>query len=92
MKCCVLRSSAGGIAAVLGILLLLPTVLQMIPAEWAQDLLPYLVSIAGMNTFTSTTAEATADGFGVWLNLLIVLGWVAAAGVGAATTLAKRDA
>ena len=88
----ILRSSAGGIAAVLGILLLLPTVLQMIPADWAQDLVPYLISIAGMNTFTSTTAEATADGFGVWLNLAIVLGWVAAAGIGAATTLAKRDA
>ncbi|WP_159603847.1 ABC-2 transporter permease [Agromyces humi] len=88
----ILRSSAGGIAAVLGILLLLPTVLQMIPADWAQDLVPYLVSIAGMNTFTSTTAEASADGFGVWLNLAIVLGWVAAAGVGAAATLTKRDA
>ena len=88
----ILRSSAGGIAAVLGILLLLPTVLQMIPADWAQDLVPYLVSIAGMNTFTSTTAEASADGFGVWLNLAIVLGWVAAAGIGAATTLTKRDA
>ena len=88
----ILRSSAGGIAAVLGILLLLPTVLQMIPADWAQDLVPYLISIAGMNTFTSTTAEATADGFGVWLNLAIVLGWVAAAGIGAATTLTKRDA
>ncbi|MDR6907532.1 ABC-2 type transport system permease protein [Agromyces sp. 3263] len=88
----ILRSSAGGIAAVLGILLLLPTVLQMIPADWAQDLVPYLISIAGMNSFTSTTAEATADGFGVWLNLAIVLGWVAAAGIGAATTLTKRDA
>jgi ABC-2 type transport system permease protein len=88
----ILRSSAGGIAAVLGILLLLPTVLQMIPADWANDLVPYLLSIAGMNTFTSTTAETTADGFGVWLNLAIVLGWVTAAGIGAATTLAKRDA
>ncbi|WP_157413688.1 ABC transporter permease subunit [Agromyces allii] len=87
-----LRSSAGGIAAVLGLLLLLPTVLQLIPADWAHDLIPYLLSNAGMNMFTSTTAEATADGLGVWLNLLIVLGWVAASAVGAAVLLKRRDA
>ncbi|MGH3703777.1 MAG: ABC transporter permease, partial [Agromyces sp.] len=44
-----IRSSAGGIATVLGLLLLLPMVLQMIPAEWAHDLIPYLLSSAGMN-------------------------------------------
>ncbi|HET6673328.1 MAG TPA: ABC transporter permease subunit [Agromyces sp.] len=87
-----LRSSAGGIAAVLGLILLVPTVFQMIPAEWAQDLLPYLLSIAGMNMFTSTTAEATADGFGFWLNLLIVLGWVGASIAGATVLLKRRDA
>ncbi|AWB95709.1 ABC transporter permease [Agromyces badenianii] len=87
-----LRSSAGGIAAVLGLILLVPTVLQMIPAEWAHDLIPYLLSSAGMNMFTSTTAEATADGFGVWLNLLIVLGWVGASIAGAAVLLKRRDA
>jgi ABC-2 type transport system permease protein len=87
-----LRSSAGGIAAVLGLLLLVPTVLQMIPAEWAHDLLPYLVSWAGMGMFTSTTAVATADEFGVWLNLLIVLGWVGASVAGATVLLQRRDA
>lgn len=87
-----LRSSAGGIAAVLGLILLLPTVLQMIPADWAHDLIPYLFSSAGMSMFTSTTAEATADGFGFWLNLLIVLGWVGASIAGAAVLLKRRDA
>ncbi|WP_022891906.1 ABC transporter permease [Agromyces subbeticus] len=87
-----LRSSAGGIAAVLGLILLLPTVLQMIPADWAHDLIPYLFSSAGMSMFTSTTAEPTADGFGVWLNLLIVLGWVGASIAGAAVLLKRRDA
>lgn len=87
-----IRSSAGGIATVLGLLLLLPMVLQMIPAEWAHDLIPYLLSSAGMNMFTSTTAEPTADGFGVWLNLLIVLGWMGASIAGAAVLLKRRDA
>lgn len=87
-----LRSSAGGIAAVLGLLMLVPTVLQMIPAEWARDLIPYLISSAGMGVFTSTTAVATAEEFGVWLNLLIVLGWVGTSIAGAAVLLKRRDA
>ncbi|MEF3403963.1 ABC transporter permease [Agromyces sp. CCNWLW203] len=87
-----LRSSAGGIAAVLGLILLVPTVLQMIPAEWAHDLIPYLLPSAGLGIFTSTTAEPTADAFGAWLNLLIVLAWVGASIAGAAVLLKRRDA
>ena len=87
-----LRSSAGGIAAVLGVMLLLPTVLQMIPAEWAHDLIPYLLSSAGLGIFTSTTAEPSGDALGAWLSLLIVLAWVGASIVGAAVLLKRRDA
>lgn len=87
-----LRSSAGGIAAVLGLILLVPTVLQMIPADWAHDVIPYLLPSAGMSMFTTTTAVPTADEFGVWLNLLIVLGWVSAAMAGAAVLIRRRDA
>jgi ABC-2 type transport system permease protein len=87
-----IRSSAGGIATVLGLILLVPTVLQMIPAEWAHDLIPYLLSSAGLGIFTSTTAEPTADAFGAWLNLLIVLAWVGASIAGAAVLLKRRDA
>lgn len=88
----ILRSSAGGIAAVLGVMLLLPTVLQMIPAEWAHDLIPYLLSSAGLGIFTSTTAEPAGDALGAWLSLLIVLTWVGASIAGAAVLLKRRDA
>ncbi|WP_104162729.1 ABC transporter permease subunit [Cryobacterium sp. N22] len=85
-----LRSSAGGIAASLGILLLLPIVLSMIPAQWLADLLPYLISNAGLaffglNGFTSASFET-------WQNILIVLGWVAVSLAGAAVLLKRRDA
>lgn len=85
----ILRSSAGGIAAALGIILLLPIVLSMIPAEWAHDLLPYLFSNAGMGMFgLSMGAEVLAW----WQNLLIVLGWVTLSQVAAAVLLKRRDA
>ncbi|SIN73199.1 ABC transporter permease [Agromyces cerinus] len=87
-----IRSSAGGIAAVLGLILLVPTVLQMIPAEWAHDLIPYLLSSAGLGIFTSTTAEPAGDALGAWLSLLIVLAWVGASIAGAAVLLKRRDA
>ncbi|MGW9629274.1 ABC transporter permease [Agromyces sp. NPDC055520] len=87
-----IRSSAGGIATVLGVMLLLPTVLQMIPADWAREVIPYLFSSAGLGIFTSTTAAPTADELGAWVNLLIVLAWVGASMAGAAVLLKRRDA
>lgn len=85
----ILRSSAGGIAAALGIVLLLPIVLSMIPAEWAADLAPYILSNAGLAFFGLDLGGA---GLEVWQNVLIVLGWVAVSLAGAAVLLKRRDA
>jgi len=85
-----LRSSAGGIAASLGILLLLPIVLSMIPAQWLADLLPYLISNAGLASFGLN--GFTSASFETWQNILIVLGWVAVSLAGAAVLLKRRDA
>jgi len=82
----ILRSSAGGIAATLGVILLLPTVFQLIPADWAADLLPYILSNAGTAIF------AGSDSMEPWQNILIVLGWVAVSLAGAAVLLKRRDA
>lgn len=86
----VLRSSAGGIAAALGIILLLPIVLSMIPADWAADLSPYLLSNAGLAILG--LSGSGPDGFEVWQNVLIVLGWLAVSLAGAAVLLKRRDA
>lgn len=86
----ILRSSAGGIATVVGILLVLPTVLQMIPADWASDISPYLLSAAGINMFGQMSFTDAISEF--WENLLIVLGWVGASIAGAAVLLKRRDA
>lgn len=82
----ILRSSAGGIAAALGVILLLPTVLQLIPADWVADLMPYILSNAGTASFVMNgTMEP-------WQNILVVLGWVAVSLAGAAVLLKRRDA
>ena len=82
----ILRSGAGGIAATLGIILLLPTVLQVIPAPWVADVLPYVLSNAGTASF------ALNGSMEPWQNILIVLAWVAVVLAGAGALLKRRDA
>lgn len=85
----ILRNGAGGIAAVLGTVLILPTVLQIIPATWAQDASPYLLSNAGTVLFGLPTSDAALD---PWQAMLVVLGWTIASLVVAAVLLRRRDA
>lgn len=86
----ILRSSAGGVAAALGLILLLPLVLQLIPAEWAADAMPYAISSAGMNLFTMTSFSAVPmDNL---KDFLIVLVWIVVSLGAAAILLKRRDA
>ena len=89
----ILRSSAGGIAASLGTILLLPTIVSLIAAltraEWANDLMPYLFSNAGTGMYTPAMG---GEGFDQGQNTLIVLAWVAVSLVGGALLLKRRDA
>lgn len=84
----ILRNSAGGIAATLGMLLLLPIVLSMIPATWAADLIPYLISNAGAGMMASGGSAIMEP----WQALLVVLGWLVVSLAGAAVLLKRRDA
>jgi ABC-2 type transport system permease protein len=85
-----IRSSAGGIATVLGIVLILPTILQLIPAEWAQDIVPYLLSDAGLGLVG--LQSDIPGGLEPWQQLAVVLGWVAASLTAGAILMKRRDA
>jgi ABC-2 type transport system permease protein len=85
-----IRSSAGGIAVVVGILLILPTVLQLVPADWAQDLVPYLLSDAGLGLVG--LQSDIPGGLEPWQQLAVVLGWVVASLTAGAILMKRRDA
>ncbi|WP_108251866.1 ABC transporter permease [Planctomonas deserti] len=89
----ILRSSAGGIAASLGTILLLPTIVSLIAAltqaEWANDLMPYLFANAGTGMYTPSLG---GEGLDQGQNTLVVLAWVAVSLVGGALLLKRRDA
>jgi ABC-2 type transport system permease protein len=86
----IVRSTAGGIAALFGLLLVLPGVGQVLPASWQHHTLPYLPSNAGSSMFTITPEDPSALSPGT--GLLVLCLWVAAALAAAAVLVRRRDA
>lgn len=82
----ILRNSAGGIAVALGVILVLPILVSIIPAEWATTLSQFLFSNAGTG-FYSPGLE-----FDFWQNLAVVAGWLVVLFAGASLLLRRRDA
>jgi ABC-2 type transport system permease protein len=85
----IIRSTAGGIATLFALLLVLPISGLLLPASWREHTLPYLPSNAGATMFHAHTAS---DALSATASLLVLLGWVAAALAGAALVLKRRDA
>lgn len=85
----ILRNGAGGIAAAFGLVLVLPIVLQLIPAQWAADIAPYTPMNAGGLLFALDTG---GDAMTAWQGGLVLLAWVAVTMVVAAVQLKRRDA
>jgi ABC-2 type transport system permease protein len=84
-----LRSTAGGISALVGAFLLVPGLMSLLPKSWRADLTPYLPSNAGESIFAlqHSTGTLTAGA-----GLLVLLGWTALALGGAAYRLMRSDA
>ncbi|MFF4118235.1 ABC transporter permease [Streptomyces sp. NPDC001714] len=84
-----LRSVAGGISALVGILMLVPGLTSLLPNSWEDDVSRYLPSNAGESLYTLThDAASLSPGAG----LLVLLGWTALALAGAAYRLVRTDA
>ncbi len=85
----IIRSTAGGISTLVGILLVVPVLFQVLPGAWAADVLKYLPSEAGGSFVNSVHLP---DTLGPWTGLGVLVAWVAAAMVAAAVVLRRRDA
>ncbi|MGY4916411.1 ABC transporter permease [Streptomyces sp. 900116325] len=84
----IIRSSAGAIATLVGILLVLPGLGALLPADWAQHIDPYLPSNAGQAVLSVVPDPAMAP----WTGLALFAGYtVALLGI-AAWLLKRRDA
>jgi ABC-2 type transport system permease protein len=84
-----LRSTAGGISALVGAFLLVPGLMSLLPTSWRTDITPYLPSNAGESIFAlQHPTGALSAGAG----LLVLLGWTVLALGGAGYRLKRSDA
>lgn len=85
----IIRSTAGGIATLFGLLLVLPGIGLLLPTDWQTHTVPYLPSNAGESIYRAApdpTALSPTTG------LLVLVIWVVAALAVAALLLERRDA
>jgi len=96
----IIRNSAGAIAAVLGLLLVVPTIIQLIggllQAEWAFDVGVFLPSSLGTTMYTPVIEGGMSMTQGTitlepWQAALALVAWAVAALAGGALLLKRRD-
>ncbi len=85
----IIRNTAGGIATVFGLVLVLPGISQALPSAWQPYVVPYLFSNAGTALYTIRPGANTLD---PWSGLGVLVGWVVAAVVAGTVMLRSRDA
>lgn len=83
----IIRSTAGGVSAALGVILLVPLVFGLIPVEWMTEAQPYLLTNAALQIFTDSPGTLPVE-----QQLLVTAIWVGVSlGLGA-LLLKRRDA
>ncbi|HET9692509.1 MAG TPA: ABC transporter permease subunit [Acidimicrobiales bacterium] len=85
----IVRSTAGGIGALFGLLLILPVIFEALPSSWNATVGPYLPSNAGGALWQLSPDHALLS---PWAGFGIFCAWTAAALVVAGLLLRRRDA
>jgi ABC-type transport system involved in multi-copper enzyme maturation permease subunit len=85
----IIRNTAGAIATLFGVLLVLPVLGAVLPASWAKHIVPYLPSNAGQAVIS--VHQAPGD-LAPWTGFAVFCGYAAAAIIAAAILLKRRDA
>ena len=85
----IIRHTAGAISAFVGILLVLPLVVQALPSSIAFDVRRYLPDRIGVQMISNT---GSPEAFSPWIGLLILCGYAAATAVIGGLLLIRRDA
>jgi ABC-2 type transport system permease protein len=83
-----LRNTAGGIATLLGVLLVLPALADVLPASWQDVVVKYMPSNAGQAALAVTPDPIM---LAPWAGMAVFAAYVAAAIAISATLLTRRD-
>jgi len=85
----IIRSTAGAVALLFGVLMVLPAMGLLLPASWQETLLPYLPSNAGSSMIATQVAPHALSATS---GLLVLIVWVVGALALAAVLVKRRDA
>lgn len=86
------RRTAGAIAMLIGVLIILPGLVGALPAAWRDDVDPYLPSVAGQAVIGTTKFTLPGHLLSPWTGFAVFCGYAAAVLIAAAITLHWRDA
>ncbi len=85
----IIRSTAGGISAVVGLLLVLPGIMNILPQSWQDNISPYLPSNAGGALYTQLSDPGT---LAPWTGFAVFALYAAIAIIVSAVLLQRRNA
>ncbi len=88
----IIRHSAAAISTFVGILLILPLVVEALPNSLALEVRRFLPDHIGAAMITTNNGFSGTGAFSPWVGLLILVGYAVAANVIGAVLLARRDA
>ena len=86
----ILRRTAGAIAALVGVLLILPILVNFLPSPWNTDIGKYLPLSAGNNVFHTATLSSTD--LSLWVGFAVFCAYAIASLLIGAVLLTRRDA
>jgi len=86
----IVRRTAGAIAALVGLLLVLPILVNFLPSPWNTDISKYLPLSAGNNVFH--TAKLTGTDLSLWVGFAVFCAYAVVSLVAGAVLLTRRDA
>jgi len=85
----ILRRTAGAIATLVGLLLILPILVSFLPSPWSDDLRKWLPAPAGQSIFHTRTDLTDLS---PWVGFAVLCAWAAGALIVGAIVLYRRDA
>ncbi len=85
----ILRRTPAAISALVGLVLILPIMLNILPFDWTKQLIKYLPDQAGQSFMSSSTSS---DALSMWTGVAVFCAYIVVFAVGAALLLKRRDA
>lgn len=87
-----IRRTAGAIAAVIGLVIILPVLIQGLPSSWQAAITRYLPSVAGQAIIGRTKFAPPGQLLPPWTGFALFCAYAAVVVTAAALTLSRRDA